>query len=113
MADMAMAARIRQAREARGISASDLARLVGVTPTAVWNWETNGTRPRAEALADIARVLAVTAEFLLAGSKASAVAEVPKTSDVASIVDRAEQEIARATGFARERVKLRLEVMPG
>src|SRR5436190_2224367 len=60
--------RISDTREARGISASELARLVGVTPTAVWNWEKNRTTPRRPALEQIAKVLGVTIGFLLTGT---------------------------------------------
>ena len=61
------ARRLRETREHRSISASDLARLAKVTPTAVWNWETKGTIPRKGALAALATVLNVNAEWLLTG----------------------------------------------
>jgi transcriptional regulator with XRE-family HTH domain len=61
--------RLRETREARSMSASDLARLADVTPTAVWNWEKNGVAPRRETLAQIAQVLGVTKEFLRTGAK--------------------------------------------
>ncbi len=59
--------RLRRARESKGISASGLAKLVAVSPTAVWNWETNGIHPRADTLQQIAKVLGVSREFLLTG----------------------------------------------
>lgn len=61
--------RLRDTREARSMSASDLARLLGVTPTAVWNWEKNGVVPRHDTLVQIAQVLGVTTEFLRAGTR--------------------------------------------
>ena len=61
--------RLKETREARSMSASDLARLADVTPTAVWNWEKNGVVPRRETLAQIAQVLGVTKEFLRTGAK--------------------------------------------
>jgi transcriptional regulator with XRE-family HTH domain len=61
--------RLKETREARSMSASDLARLANVTPTAVWNWEKNGVVPRRETLAQIAQVLGVTKEFLRTGAK--------------------------------------------
>lgn len=61
--------RLRETREARSMSASDLARLADVTPTAVWNWEKNGVVPRRETLAQVAQVLGVTKEFLRTGAK--------------------------------------------
>lgn len=63
--------RLKQTRESRSMSASDLARLVNVTPTAVWNWEKNGVAPRRETLGQIAQVLGVTIEYLRTGAKKS------------------------------------------
>jgi len=59
--------RVKVLREARNMSASDLAKLADVTPTAVWNWEKNGVTPRLETLADVAKALDVTVEFLRTG----------------------------------------------
>ncbi|WP_082025648.1 helix-turn-helix domain-containing protein [Methyloceanibacter caenitepidi] len=59
--------RIRRIREARAFSQSDLAKMANVTPTAVWNWETNGVVPRAETLLVVAQRLGVTKEYLLTG----------------------------------------------
>jgi transcriptional regulator with XRE-family HTH domain len=53
------------------MSASDLARLAGVTPAAVWNWEKNGVVPRRETLAQVAQVLGVTKEYLRTGTNDS------------------------------------------
>jgi transcriptional regulator with XRE-family HTH domain len=50
MTNVDFGVRVQKAREARGLKASDLARLVGVTPTAVWNWENKGRRPHADTL---------------------------------------------------------------
>ena len=61
--------RLKETREARSMSASDLARLVDVTPTAVWNWEKNDVIPRRDTLAQIAQVLGVSAGFLRIGAK--------------------------------------------
>ena len=63
--------RIKTLREARSMSASDLARQAGVTPTAVWNWERNGVTPRLETLVDVAKALDVTVESLRTGSNPS------------------------------------------
>lgn len=51
------------------MSASDLARLVDVSPTAVWNWEKNDVIPRRDTLAQIAQVLGVSRDFLRTGAK--------------------------------------------
>ncbi|WP_439601868.1 helix-turn-helix domain-containing protein [Devosia sp.] len=98
--------RLIEARNRRGLSPSALARLLKVTPTAVWNWEKNGVRPRAEALASIAKVLGVTEQFLLGGANTAVAADVP------AIMEAAEISIAKAMGFDPSRVKLRLEISP-
>jgi transcriptional regulator with XRE-family HTH domain len=50
---------LRQAREDRGLSQRALAKALGVTPGAVWQWEREegGTLPRFEITTEIERVL--------------------------------------------------------
>ena len=102
--------RIRESREARGLSASDLARLVDVTPTAVWNWEKNGIKPRSDALALIAKTLGVTAEYLMKG-EVNGISEGQRS--VPDILAEAELQIAASIGVQTDRVKVRFEVLPG
>jgi len=45
------------ARQAAKMSRGDLARLIGVTPATVGNWEAGRTKPQVDSLAQIARVL--------------------------------------------------------
>ena len=98
--------RIKETREARGITASEFARLVGVTPTAVWNWEKNSITPRRPALEAIAKVLGVTTMFMLTG-KDKAANTAPQTTDsVALIVEDARARLAQATGLRLERIKV-------
>jgi transcriptional regulator with XRE-family HTH domain len=102
--------RIKETRESRGITASEFARLVGVTPTAVWNWEKNSITPRRPALEQIAKVLGVTPDFLLAGKNGNDDAEPPKTPDsMPAIIEDARMRIAQATGWAFDRIKLNVE----
>lgn len=54
-------------RAQQSLTATDLAKLANVTPAAVWNWEKNGTTPRAATINTIASKLGVTPEFLLNG----------------------------------------------
>ncbi|PZA09951.1 hypothetical protein DNX69_21695 [Rhodopseudomonas palustris] len=71
MKNNGFAGRLRATREARSMSASDLAKLLDVTPTAVWNWEKNDVVPRPDMLSSIAQVLGVTKEFLQNGEEVS------------------------------------------
>ena len=52
--------RIKRFRELAGLSKSELARRVGVSPTAVNNWEDNGAMPRMEMMLKLEKVLEVS-----------------------------------------------------
>ena len=105
--------RIKETREKRGITASELSRLVGVTPTAVWNWEKNAITPRRPALEAIAKVLEVSMSFLLSGKEEIYEREadaVPKpVASVASILEDARARLAEAAGLPLERIKLNVQ----
>jgi transcriptional regulator with XRE-family HTH domain len=58
--------RLQQLREDRSLTAAKLAKLTGVTPAAVWNWE-KGTIPRSDALLSVAKALGVSIEYLKSG----------------------------------------------
>lgn len=57
--------RLRRAREARGISQSELARRVGVRPQTVQQWEDGATQPKRARWAALRDELQVPAEFFL------------------------------------------------
>jgi HTH-type transcriptional regulator, cell division transcriptional repressor len=103
--------RIRETREARGMTASEFSRLVGVTPTAVWNWEKNSIKPRRPALEAIAKVLGVSISFLLTGREEirEVDAAPQRVASVASILEDARASLAQATGLALERIKLNVQ----
>jgi transcriptional regulator with XRE-family HTH domain len=64
--------RIRQARESGDLSRAELARRVGVKPSAAVQWELkHGTVPNAENLAKIATVTNVAFEWLATGRGAT------------------------------------------
>ena len=99
--------RIATTREERGMSASDLARLLGVTPTAVWNWEKNAVTPRPETLTSIAQILGVSEAFLLTGASGEAVKKAVNT--VPEVIEGAQRQIAAITGMPVDRVRVRVE----
>jgi transcriptional regulator with XRE-family HTH domain len=107
--------RIAEARQKRGLSASEFARRMQVTPTAVWNWEKNGITPRNPTLSAIAAMLKVSEEFLRSGDSNAAVAGTVAPVDklvgftVAESIERAKREIALAAGLPIDRVKLSVE----
>ena len=51
--------RIKRFRELAGLSKSELARRVGVSPTAVHNWEENGVMPRMGVMQRLEKALEV------------------------------------------------------
>ena len=64
--------RIREARRARGWTQDDLARTVGVSRSAVAQWETGRAGQLRGNIARIARVLEADVEFLLYGTRLGA-----------------------------------------
>ncbi len=61
--------RIRAARQAAGLTQADLARAVGVSRSAVAQWETDRSGQVGGNLARIARVLGTAVEYLLTGQQ--------------------------------------------
>ncbi len=64
---MFMNARITEAREAAGLSKTELAKAVGVSQPTVTDWENGSMKPRGENLLRISRVLNVSPEWLATG----------------------------------------------
>lgn len=106
MAKETIGARIQRIREERGMSASELSRLVEVTPTAVWNWENNGTRPRPDALLRIAKVFGISRDTLVSGSNTD---RQDSARTIAEVTEQARIQIAKLMGLSPERVKLHVE----
>src|SRR4051812_20515183 len=92
--DSSLGIRIREAREARHMSRSDFARLIGVTSTAVWNWEVHRAKPRAPMLDVISKVLGVAEPYLSTGS---GITQTEQRS-ASEIIHHAQFEIAQING---------------
>jgi transcriptional regulator with XRE-family HTH domain len=56
--------RIREAREAKGLTQAELASLIGTTPSAVSNYEKGVSHPKEAILYKLIKVLEVDANFL-------------------------------------------------
>ena len=56
--------RIREVRQARGMSQVELAGLLGVTKQSVSNWENDNIQPSIEMLVKLAQTLAVSTDYL-------------------------------------------------
>jgi transcriptional regulator with XRE-family HTH domain len=105
--------RIHQARLAKGVSKSRLARETGVTTTAVWNWEENEIAPRQGTLVKVAAYLGVSEDFLRTGraNLASAASSNGDSYSIAQMIEETRAKISKATGFALDRIKLHLELV--
>ena len=68
--------RITMAREMAGLSQSELARRLGVTPQAVQQWEKeiDPTSPRGKRLKNLSSILGVTQEWILFGKQSLKIA---------------------------------------
>lgn len=73
---MSIGSRIKQARQAAGLSQADLAEAMGITRSACSQWESDqGTGPRRERLEMLASELGVTYEWLATGRDSGGVRE--------------------------------------
>ncbi|MBV8889054.1 MAG: helix-turn-helix transcriptional regulator [Alphaproteobacteria bacterium] len=111
----AFSKRLKEAREALGLSRAEFARRTGVTPTAVWNWEEANARPKRDALKKIASVLGVSEAFLTTGSKLDETegSEARASEMVPGIIEAARQKVAIATGIPLSRVRISVEFHMG
>lgn len=76
-----IATRIARAREAKGLSQSQLARDMGISPQAVQNWEAGKANPKGDRLSSLAMILGVSVDHLITGAPMKAwPSEVDATS---------------------------------
>ena len=69
--EVTMGSRIQKAREARGLTISQLARRTGILSKTLHNWETDRSEPRANKLPLLAGVLSIPPLWLLNGEGSS------------------------------------------
>ena len=65
---MGFAERLKKARNDRGLSQTDLARLVGIHYTQVGRYEKKGAQPSAEILSRLSNALGVSSDYLTNGT---------------------------------------------
>jgi transcriptional regulator with XRE-family HTH domain len=125
---MTIGDRILECRRSKGISAGLLARTIGVSNTAVWNWEKNRSIPRPATLAKAAAALGVENQYLngdkegpvrSASTKSSdahptalkeTASSVSYTGSVEALVQETRAKIAAMIGVEPRRVKLHIEI---
>lgn len=96
---MTVGSRIKQAREAKGMSQDTLAKAVGVSRPAVSQWEDESAQPRNNKIPRIAAVLDVTPQWLTLGPAGEGLKAMPVKGEIAA-------------GVWREAVELDLEPIP-
>lgn len=96
---MPIGTRIKQAREAKGLSQDALATAVGVTRPAVSQWEDGTAQPRNTKIPKIAAALEVHPHWLQHGETAGALKAMPVKGEIAA-------------GVWREAVELDFEPIP-
>lgn len=108
---MANQTRLRELREAKGISLRELARQIGEEHSNVRYWETSGNLPRSNVLIPMAKALGVTVEQLLGEEKPSRVlspgGRVRQLFEAVSKMPRNKQEmiLKMLEPFVREHAK--------
>jgi transcriptional regulator with XRE-family HTH domain len=113
--------RIRDQREARKMSQAELAKQVGLSSAAIWNWETKGRVPRPQVLAKVAEALNVSEQYLTEGrniadpnatqlvaERAPPAPSPEQGATITAVLDRTRMRIAELTGFAPDQIKLTL-----
>jgi transcriptional regulator with XRE-family HTH domain len=105
--------RIRKFRELMGLSKSELARRVGVSPTAVHNWEENGVMPRIETLMEIGDALQMDVVQLVARDEHDEPSEAPPAPGPVSRqerLDELKEQVAQLYGVSRSRVEITIRI---
>jgi HTH-type transcriptional regulator, cell division transcriptional repressor len=82
--------RLSRARDATGLSVSELARRIGVQASTIKTWESDRAQPRANRLSMLAGVLNVSPSWLLHG-----VGEAPRESNLAEIAEMISAQLDR------------------
>lgn len=97
------------------ISASELARRVGVSPTAPWNWLHGKTIPKPGTMLKVARLFGVSVNQLMYGADNSD-EDLPTDIHVVTVessLDAARVRLSEFTGTPVEKIRLRLEIVSG
>lgn len=92
--------RIRQAREARGLSARQLANRISVRPSTLEKWERDSSEPRANKLLILAGILGVPLLWLLNGNASASADYDVRVSQTSAMARKLERAIAMQRDLA-------------
>lgn len=91
-------------REKKGLTQAEIAQQLGVTPAAVSKWENGSSKPRVEILFQLANILEVKPEELMAGNY---IVEEPLEPNVIKQINERYEYLRRIDSFATSKVKFR------
>jgi len=77
---------IREARRVKDLTQKDLAKKIGLTTSAISNYETGVSQPSVDILKEIARILDTSVEYLIGTQGAPPAEGVRKSGDTAAIL---------------------------
>lgn len=92
--------RIRQARDARGLSARQLATRISVRPSTLEKWERGSSEPRANKLLILAGILGVPLLWLLNGNASASADYDVRVSQTSAMARKLERAIAMQRDLA-------------
>ena len=116
--------RLKNLRQKKGLTVSELADLVGVSRPTIWSWESARSEPRRRSLAALAAALGVSERDVLGAELGHEAATLPvsqhqpaerlSTADsaltLADVIARAKEEIARFSGTEPSKVRIIVEI---
>ena len=89
------------------MNVADLAKLVNVSPAAIWHWENKGTIPRRGTFDEIAKVLGVSRSFLQTGMQSDAENHRAVRESRMTVGDLSLEELIRAIEIKGFEVSIR------
>ncbi len=107
-----LGSRIKRLRTALNLRPAELARLVGVPPQYIDNWENRGHRPSARYGTLLAQALGITQEELFTGRKPASHDELSKLT-IRELLQKAAQATAALPGYEIRRFPLMGEIAAG
>jgi transcriptional regulator with XRE-family HTH domain len=110
---LTFAARVAKMMREKRLSQSEVAREIGYTPTAIWNWLQGNTLPRPETLAALASLFGVSEDWLRDGD-APETNLIPDDSfagmSIFEMTELLRSNIAAHNGYSLNRVRITVEL---
>lgn len=98
--------RLREARNAKGLSQRDVARSLYVSPQAVGKWERNEATPGPDAIAKLAELLCVSTDWLLDTKSPAEDLSEAKRALIDLIDSLSDEQVARLYEIAKAALAL-------